>query len=239
MISLAAARKYFAGGDAVGRQISLDGHQWATVIGVAGDVRQFGPASDVPEQIYLPLTLATTRDLRVLVRSGAGAAATSTLIRQIVHAVDPNQPVTDVVTLEDARRDAIASPRLTTALLTAFAILALVIAAAGLGGVIAYSVGQRTQEFGIRMALGAERQAILALVVRQGVGLAAIGVLLGALVARSTAHSLTGLLYGVQPTDAITYLGVAAVFIVVALIACVVPARRATAIDPAATIRAS
>jgi ABC-type lipoprotein release transport system permease subunit len=89
------------------------------------------------------------------------------------------------------------------------------------------------------MALGAERQAILALVVGQGVRLAAIGVLLGALVALSTAHSLTRLLYGVQPTDAMTYLGVAAVFIVVALIACVVPARRATSIDPAATIRAS
>ena len=239
MISASAARKYFAGGDAVGKQISFNREQWATIIGVAGDVRQFGPASDVPEQIYLPLTLTRVRDLRVLVRSNAGAAATSTLIRQTVHAIDPNQPVTDVVTLEDARRDVIASPRLTTALLTAFALLALVIAAAGLAGVIAYSVSQRTQEFGIRMALGAERQAILALVVRQGLRLALIGVLLGALAARVTAHSLTTLLYGVQATDVATYLGVAAVFVVVALIACVVPARRATAIDPAATIRAS
>ena len=239
MISASAARKYFAGGDAVGKQISFNREQWATIIGVAGDVRQFGPASDVPEQIYLPLTLTRVRDLRVLVRSNAGAAATSTLIRQTVHAIDPNQPVTDVVTLEDARRDVIASPRLTTALLTAFALLALVIAAAGLAGVIAYSVSQRTQEFGIRMALGAERRAILALVVRQGLRLALIGVLLGALAARVTAHSLTTLLYGVQATDVATYLGVAAVFVVVALIACVVPARRATAIDPAATIRAS
>jgi len=209
------------------------------VIGVAGDVRQFGPASDVPEQIYLPLALTGVRDLRVLVRSSVGAAATTNLIRQTVHAVDPNQPVTDVVTLEDARRDVIASPRLTTALLTAFAILALVIAAAGLGGVIAYSVTQRTQEFGIRMALGAERQTILALVVRQGVRLALIGVLIGALAARSTAHSLTRLLYGVQATDLATYLSVATVFIVVALLACILPARRATSIDPAATIRAS
>jgi len=239
MISASAARKYFAGGDAVGKQISFNRQQWATVIGVAGDVRQFGPASDVPEQIYLPLTLTRVRDLRVLVRSNAGAAATSTLIRQTVHAIDPNQPVTDVVTLEDARRDVIASPRLTTALLTAFALLALVIAAAGLAGVIAYSVSQRTQEFGIRMALGAERRTILALVVRQGLRLALIGVLLGALAARVTAHSLTTLLYGVQATDVATYLGVAAVFLVVALIACVVPARRATSIDPAATIRAS
>jgi len=202
-------------------------------------VRQFGPASDVPEQIYLPLALTGVRDLRVLVRSSVGAAATTNLIRQTVHAVDPNQPVTDVVTLEDARRDVIASPRLTTALLTAFAILALVIAAAGLGGVIAYSVTQRTQEFGIRMALGAERQTILALVVRQGVRLALIGVLIGALAARSTAHSLTRLLYGVQATDLATYLSVATVFIVVALLACILPARRATSIDPAATIRAS
>ena len=239
MVSHSAARKYFAGGDPVGKQISLNGRHWATVVGVAGDVRQFGPASDVPEQIYLPLTLARARDLRVLVRTGVGAAATANLIRQTVHAIDPNQPVTDVVTLEDARRDVIASPRLTTALLTAFAILALVIAAAGLGGVIAYSVSQRTQEFGIRMALGAERQTILALVVRQGVRLALLGVLLGALAARATAHSLTRLLYGVQATDPITYIGVAAVFLAVGILACIVPARRATSIDPAATIRAS
>ena len=239
MISHAAARKYFADVDPIGKQISFNGRQWATVVGVAGDVRQFGPASDVPEQIYLPLTVTRARDLRVLVRSNVGAAAMATLIRQTVHAIDPNQPVTDVVTLEDARRDVIASPRLTTALLTAFAILALVIAAAGLGGVIAYSVSQRTQEFGIRMALGAERQAILALVVRQGVQLALIGVVIGAVGARATAHSLTKLLYGVQATDVTTYAGVAAVFLVVALFACIIPARRATSIDPASTIRAS
>jgi predicted permease len=239
MISHAAARKYFADVDPIGKQISFNGRQWATVVGVAGDVRQFGPASDVPEQIYLPLTVTRARDLRVLVRSNVGAAAMATLIRQTVHAIDPNQPVTDVVTLEDARRDVIASPRLTTALLTAFAILALVIAAAGLGGVIAYSVSQRTQEFGIRMALGAERQTILALVVRQGLQLALIGVVIGAVGGRFTAHSLAKLLYGVQATDVTTYAGVAAVFLVVALLACIIPARRATSIDPASTIRAS
>ena len=239
MVSRATAQKYFGGSDPVGKQISLNGRTWPTIIGVAGDVRQFGPAADVPEQIYLPLTLAKARDLRVLVRGSAGSIGTANVIRQAVHNVDPNQPVTDVVTLEDARRDVIASPRLTTALLTAFAVLALVIAAAGLGGVIAYSVSQRTQEFGIRMALGAERQAILSLVVRQGVRLALIGVVVGALLARGTARSLTNLLYGVQATDPITYVAVAAVFLTVALLACVVPARRATAIDPASTIRAS
>jgi putative ABC transport system permease protein len=239
MVSRATAQKYFGGGDPVGKQLSFNGKKWATIIGVAGDVRQFGPAADVPEQIYLPLTLARARDLRVLVRGGAGPTVTANVIRQTVHNVDPNQPVTDVVTLEDARRDIIASPRLTTALLTAFAVLALVIAAAGLGGVIAYSVSQRTQEFGIRMALGAERQAILSLVIRQGVRLVLIGVVVGALAARGTARSLTNLLYGVQATDPITYVAVAALFLVVALLACVVPARRATAIDPASTIRAS
>jgi putative ABC transport system permease protein len=239
MVSHATAQKYFGSSDPVGKQISFNGKKWATIIGVVGDVRQFGPAADVPEQIYLPLTLSGARDLRVLVRGNAGATATASLIRETVHNVDPNQPVTDVVTLEGARRDVIASPRLTTALLTAFAVLALVIAAAGLGGVIAYSVSQRTQEFGIRMALGAERQAILSLVVRQGVRLALIGVVIGALAARGTARSLTKLLYGVEATDPLTYVAVAAVFLVVALLACVVPARRATAIDPAATIRAS
>jgi predicted permease len=196
IISESAAKRYFAAGDAVGRQITFDnGKRWLTVIGVVGDVRQFGPTADVAEQVYLPFAIFTVRDVRLLARTNVTPAVATNLIRQTVRAIDPEQPVVDIQTLEQARRNSMASPRLTTVLLGLFAVVALAIAAAGLGGVMAYSVGQRTQEFGIRMALGAERSSILRLVLGQGIRLAIVGLLIGGLVSRALAHSIEKQLY--------------------------------------------
>ena len=240
IVSQSAARKYFASGDAVGKQISFDGGMhWATVVGVVADVRQFGPTADVAEQVYLPYSIFTVRDLRLLVRTEFSSALATNLVRQTIHAIDPEQPVVDIRTLEQARQDIIASPRLTTVLLGLFAVLALAIAAAGLGGVMAYSVGQRTQEFGIRMALGAERSSILRLVLGQGIRLVVIGLVIGGLASRAIAHAIERQLYGVPSTDPLTYAGVAVVFVVVAALACLVPARRATAVDPVSAFKAS
>jgi putative ABC transport system permease protein len=240
IVSQSAARKYFASGDAVGKQISFDGGMhWATVVGVVADVRQFGPTADVAEQVYLPYAIFTVRDLRLLVRTEFSAALATNLIRQTIHAIDPEQPVVDIRTLEQARQDVIASPRLTTVLLGLFAVLALAIAAAGLGGVMAYSVGQRTHEFGIRMALGADRSSILQLVLGQGVRLVLFGLVIGGIASRVVARVIDKQLYGVRSSDPLTYAGVAIVFVVVAALACLVPARRATAVDPVSAFKAS
>ncbi len=222
-----------------GKQITFDNKRWATIVGVAGDVRQFGPAADAPEQIYLPYDLAAVRDMRVLIRQTNSAAAGAKLIRQVVGEIDPLQPVIQIQTLEDARREVLATPRQITVLLSMFAVLALAIATAGLGGVIAYSVGQRTAEFGIRMALGAERQSIFRIVIAQGVRLVIVGVGIGVAASLLFGASISTLLSGVPRTDPITYVGVALTFVCVAVTACAIPARRATAIDPAAAFRAS
>jgi len=240
IVSQSAARRYFAAGDAIGRQITFDGGvHWLTVVGVVGDVRQFGPTSDVAEQVYVPYSTFTVRNLRLLVRTSSAPLLATNVIRQVIHSIDPEQPVVDIRTLEQARQDVIASPRLTTTLLGLFAVLALAIAAAGLGGVMAYSVGQRTQEFGIRMALGAERRRILRLVLGQGIRLVVAGLVIGALASRAVAHAIEKQLYGVRSTDPLTYAGVAILFVTVAVLACLVPARRATAIDPVSAFKAS
>jgi putative ABC transport system permease protein len=240
IVSASAAGRYFPRENAVGKQLSFDnGDHWATIVGVAGDVRQFGPAADVPEQVYAPFEATGVRDLRVLVRETNRAALGATLLQQMVHSIDPQQPVIQVETLEDARRDVLASPRQTAVLLTGFALLALSIAAAGLGGVIAYSVSQRTAEFGIRMALGAERRSILRLVLGQGLRLVVAGVAIGVCASLAFGSGIGRLLHGVPRTDPLTYAGVAIVFISVAVLACLIPARRATAIDPASAFRAS
>jgi putative ABC transport system permease protein len=240
IVSQSAARRYFAAGDAIGKQISFDGgKQWLTIVGVVADVRQYGPTADVAEQVYRPYAVFTVRDLRLVMRTNATPQFATNLVRQTVHSIDPEQPVVDIMTLEQARQDSIASPRLTTILLGLFAVLALAIAAAGLGGVMAYSVGQRTQEFGIRMALGAERGGILRLVLGQGIRLVVIGLVIGGLTSRAVAHAIEKQLYGVKSTDPLTYVGVAVLFVVVAALACLVPARRATAVDPVSAFKAS
>src|SRR6185437_4328605 len=139
----------------------------------------------------------------------------------------------------DARRDVLASPRETALLLSGFAALALSIAAAGLGGVMAYTVGQRTSECGIRMALGAERASILRLVMAQGISLVVVGVAIGLGGALAFGAGMSKLLTGLPRTDPLTYASVAGLFLVVAVLACLIPARRATAIDPASAFRAS
>ncbi len=239
VISAAAGRRYFPSGGAIGKQLSFDGDHWATISGVAGDVRQFGPAADVAEEVYVPYWTQPVRDIRVLVRATTRSAFSATLLQRIVHEVDPQQPVIQIETLEDARRDVLASPRQTALLLGAFAVLALAIAAAGLGGVIAYSVSQRTAEFGIRMALGAERSSILALVLGQAMRLVVAGVVLGGVASLVFGAGIAKLLYGVPRTDPLTYAGVSIVFVAVAIAACLIPARRATAIDPASAFKAS
>jgi putative ABC transport system permease protein len=239
IISESAARRFFGNQNPVGRQISVPGAHPITlmIVGVSGDVRQFGPAADVPEQLYVPFQRFTVRDARLLVRSNAPTAATVNLIKDAVRAQDREQPVIDFRTLAAARDDALGPWRLTTILLGLFAAIALAIAAAGLGGIVAYSVGQRTEEFGIRLALGAEPGSVRWLIVSDGLRLVTAGLVIGLAAAVGSLGLMARLLVGVAPTDPPTYGVVAAVFLAVGLLACLLPARRATTIDPASVLK--
>jgi putative ABC transport system permease protein len=174
----------------------------------------------------------------LLLRSRREPAQLTAAVRVIVRDVDPRQPVGRVQTLATARSASLAAPRLTTLLLSAFAVLALAVTAIGLGGVVAFGVARRTREIGIRMALGAGRGAILAAVLREGLAAVVIGVAVGAGLAQLLARVVTRLLFDVPPTDPVTYGAVAVLLAAVAALACLLPARRATDLQPSLALRA-
>jgi predicted permease len=224
--------------DAVGQQISLDGgRHWLTIVGVAGDVHQNGLSADVTDEIYVPYFVNTTNDFRVLVRTTNDPTPMGAEIRNAVRELDPKQPVVSIQTLEQVRGTRLSEPRVTTALLGSFAVLALVITAAGLAGVIAYSVNQRLNEIGIRMALGADGGSIVQLVMRQGLNLVVAGLVAGVATSLAVTKLMSGLLYDTPPTDGSTFIGVGVLLVVIAVTACLLPARRALTVDPVRALR--
>jgi predicted permease len=237
--------RYWDGADPIGSRIRPvfggpnSPQDWYTVVGVVGDVRQFGLAQQMVAQLYLPLR-QTQFGLagQVLVRTAGDPTAFANVLRQTIHAVDPNQPVENVQTLDDLRSQALATPRLTATLLGIFATLALLVTLAGIGGVIATSVTQRTKEFGLRMALGARREGVLMMVVGQGLTLVVIGLALGVAGALAAGRVLDAYLYETAPRDPMIIAGVAAVFVIAGIAACLIPARRATTVDPLIALRA-
>jgi predicted permease len=239
LVSKGLARRNWSDDDPVGRRISLDrGKTWRTVVGVVGDVRQTGLDREPKDSVYLPFLQFPGFSFTLFVRTLNDPRALAEQVRREVRSLDPEAAVSNVRTLEEIRHDALSSPRLTTVLLGLFAALALAISAAGLAGVIAYAVSQRTQEIGIRMALGAEPGRVLTMLLRQGMGSVVIGLGLGLLGALGLSRLISGLLFGVEPTDPLCFAGSAAVLLLVALAACFLPARRATGIDPMLALRA-
>ena len=237
--------RYWDGADPIGSRIRpvFGGpnppQDWYTVVGVVGDVRQFGLAQQTVAQLYLPLR-QTTFGLagQVLVRTAGDPTAFANVLRTSIYAIDPNQPVENVQTLDDLRSEALAAPRLTATLLAIFAALALLVTLAGIGGVIATSVTQRTKEFGLRMALGARREGVMMMVVRQGLTLVVIGLAVGVAGALAAGRVLSAYLYDTAPRDPIIFAGVAVVFVLAGIVACLIPARRATTVDPLIALRA-
>jgi putative ABC transport system permease protein len=239
LVSRSLARRHLGDADPLGTRLSLDGGEtWRSIVGVVGDVRQYSLDQGEHDLVYLPFREFPSFTSTLFVRSRAEPRALSERIRGLVHAHDPQAAVVGVRTLEEIRHDALASPRLTTLLLAMFAGLALAISAAGIGGVIAYSVSQRTQEIGVRLALGAEPRRVVGMLLRQGMSSVLLGLGLGVLGALAFARLISGLLFGVEPTDPLCFAGSAAVFVLVAAFACLVPARRATAIQPVIALRA-
>ncbi|MGE0454954.1 MAG: ADOP family duplicated permease [Vicinamibacteria bacterium] len=238
IVSQALARRHFGNGDALGQRLSTNrGRSWRRIVGVVGDVRQSRLDREPKDMIYLPFRELPGYTATLFVRAQAEPRALGEQIRRLIHARDPQAAVAFVRSLEEIRSDALASPRLTAVLLGLFAALALGISATGIGGVIAYSVSQRTREFGVRMALGAGASRVVALVLRQGLVALAAGLLLGALAALGAGRLLSGLLFGVEPKDPVSYAAAAGVLLAVGLAACLLPARRAAATDPMTALR--
>ncbi|MEO8074983.1 MAG: FtsX-like permease family protein [Acidobacteriota bacterium] len=236
VINRAMARHHWPGQDPVGKRIRSGDDGWATIVGVVADTLQQldEPARD---EVYVPMLQARQLSTTWIVRTGVDPAVMERQIRGAVHAIDPEQPVDHFRTLAEVRSASLESPRLTAALLGLFALLALVITAAGIAVVIASSVNQRTQEFGIRMALGARRGSVLGMVLRQGISPVLVGLAIGMAGAVVLTRVLTTLLFGVQPTDALTFLAVSMVLGAVAAAACLIPARRAASVDPMVALR--
>ncbi len=237
------ANHVWPGEDPLGRRIGIETDPgkvtWLPIVGVIGDVRQYAIADPPLDQVYLSIRQFPGLALTCLIRTASDPRRMERTVRQTVHAIGPEQPVDHFRTLEEVRSGALDSPRLTATLLLLFAALALVITATGIAGVIAFSVGQRRQEFGIRMALGALPATVLRMVLRQGMRSVAVGLAIGLGGALAVSRLWASLLYEVSPTDPPTFLVVALMLGVVAAIACLVPARRATAVDPMVALRSA
>ncbi len=242
VINKTMAAHVFPGEDPIGKRIGVSGNQpdeivWLTIVGISGDVRQYGIANPPVDQIYLSLRQYPGLATACLVRTQSEPLALTRTVREAVHSIGPEQPVDRFRTLEDLQTSALDMPRLTAILLAAFALLALVITATGIAGVISFTVGQRRQEFGIRMALGALPGGVLRMVLGQGMRLVLLGLAIGVACAFGLSRLFSSMLYETTPTDPPTYLAVAAVLALVAAVSCFVPARRATTVDPMVALR--
>jgi predicted permease len=239
VINETLARREWEGRDPIGAEVSANnGQTWATVIGVVADVKTFGLNRDAVPQAYAPMRQVGGLAGRVLVRMNAPPAQAAAVIRDAVRAVDPDLPIENVRTLDEIRDGYLATPRLTAMLLTVFAALALLVTLTGITGVIAQSVSQRTQEFGLRMALGATRNSVLGGVLGQGLLLVGVGLALGIGVSLALARVLQSYLYQTTPTDPLTLTVVALAFVIAGTFACLGPAWRATTVDPMLALRA-
>jgi len=239
LINQAMVRSYWADEDPLGKQITMDGKSFFSIVGVVGNVHQLGQVSETSPEFYLSyLQDPVDWPYRTLtVRTAGDPLKLVNLVKQAVWSVNRDQPVSNIRTMEQVLAESVAQPRIFTLLLGVFAALALALASVGIYGVVSYSVSQRTHEVGVRLALGAEQFDVLRLVIGQGMLLTGIGLGIGLAGAMALTRFLSSFLYGVRPTDPITFAAVALVLAVVALLAAYIPARRAMKVDPMVALR--
>ncbi len=238
IINRSSARRFWGNQEALGKRISTDnGKTWIQVVGVVGDVKQNGLDQDASDEIYFPFAQAPLANASLVVKTTVEPMSVARSIIELIYQIDPNQPAARVRSLEQVRSDSIAVPRLTLSLLGLFALIALAIAAVGIGGVMALNVSQRTHEIGVRMAIGAWPREIQRMVLRQGLRLTSFGLVLGVVGALSLTHILHGLLFEVKPTDPSTFVAVAGVLAIAAATATYFPARRAARVEPMTALR--
>jgi putative ABC transport system permease protein len=246
LVNQALVKRFYPNETVIGRRIRPGGAPdsvWFTVIGVLKDVKQGGLAEDTGTELYIPYeqtgiwTSFSNTNMNVVIRSTLPLASLAPSIRQAVAAMDPSLPIVNLRTMEEVFSQSVASPRFIAQLLGVFAALALVLAAIGTYGILSYAVTERRQEIGIRMALGADRGSVLGMILAQGMKVTMIGLVVGIVGSLLLTRFVSTLLFNVEPTDPATFIGVAIVITLVAAGACIIPARRATRVDPMVVLR--
>src|SRR5262249_49635663 len=236
IINETMAKKMFPDEDPIGKRITFgqgdSNSDWYEIVGIVGDVKQYGLDQATPMQTYEPYTQQTSPSMTLVARAAGDPTQLTAAIRNAVLQIDPEQPVANIRTLEQILSTSIAQQRFSALLLGVFATVAMLLAAVGIYGGLSYTVTQRTQEIGIRVALGAARSDLLRLVIGAGMRMTLLGVAAGLAVAFALTRLMTSLLFGLNATDPMTFVVIPLLIVTVALLACLVPARRATKVDP-------
>jgi predicted permease len=240
------ADRYFPNEDPIGKRIAWTGDvlrftpispDWRTIVGVAANTKDGGPDAEPRNAVYLPFTQMMAMNGGLVIRADSNVAALKNSVTRVVRRIAPTAPIEEVRTIAQIKDGYVSDRRLNTVLITSFGLLAVIIAAVGIAGVLAFSVGARTNEIGIRMSLGADRGRVQRMILREGGVLLGFGLALGVTGALFGASVIRGLLFGVAPRDPVTFVGVAITMAAIGLAACWIPALRASRIDPAITMR--
>ncbi|HKE55356.1 MAG TPA: ABC transporter permease, partial [Pyrinomonadaceae bacterium] len=236
VINQILARQFFANQNPLGQRLNFEGVTWE-IVGVVGDAKYEGLGGPIGPQVYVPFAQRPFPGMRLVVRTTVEPTSLTAAIRNQIQAVDSDQGPTRIATMNQLLSESVAQPRFNSFLIALFSIVAFALAAVGIYGVISYDVTQRTSEIGIRLALGAQVGDIWRLILRQGAGLTVAGLSLGLAGAFALTRFLTVLLFEVTPTDAATYAIVSALVVLVSTLACLIPSRRATRVDPLTALR--
>jgi predicted lysophospholipase L1 biosynthesis ABC-type transport system permease subunit len=243
------ARSFWPGENPLGKRIHFyydkDPRRWLQVVGVAGDARYDGREYEPVPQIFVPFQVNTYESLpydlepyvSLAIRTETDPASLARAVQERIWSVDKDQPIAEIHTAEEALAESVANRRVYLLLVGAFAVIALLVAASGVYGLISYAVERRTREMGIRVAVGATRTRILSLLVSRGMFLAVVGVAAGIAGSMLLTKTISGLLYGITPTDPAVLAGTSLLFLAVAFLAALIPAHRAATVDPTAAFR--
>ncbi|HXN65325.1 MAG TPA: ABC transporter permease [Candidatus Acidoferrales bacterium] len=238
VVNQVLVRRYFPHRDPVGARFKLPWGDWRTIVGVIQDTKQNGIAAEIEPEIFLTMQQSVSNpEMTLVIRSSVPPDSLASAVRVSVAALDPNLPVYGIQTMDDLLAGQVASQRFNSYLLAAFALLALLLAAVGIYGVLAYTVSQRTREIGIRLALGAESSNVRRMILRHGLGIALLGIGIGLAASFGLTRVLRSLLYTVKPTDPVTFTAVSLALVLVTLAACWIPARRAARVNPMVALR--